>query len=109
MGSIFNTFTMSLALLTGFMMLGHDAKADTPTARAVIRSISKDADALKFRNEFDSPTVPGIKCGEVNGKNSFGAYTGFKRFIVQRNKALLDDGTLPKFNQGWLDLCTKKK
>lgn len=109
MGLIFKTFTGSLALLMGFTVPVHNAMADTPTARAVIRSISKDADALKFRNEFDSPTVPGIKCGEVNGKNSFGAYTGFKRFIVQRNKALVDDGTLPKFNQGWLDLCTKKK
>lgn len=80
-----------------------------PSARAVIRSLSKDPDSLKFRNEFDSHSIAGIKCGEVNGKNGFGGYVGFRRFIVQREKALVDDGTLPKFNQAWLELCSKKK
>lgn len=103
---------ISAAMAAWLACVGHGAfatSAEPPSARAVIRSISRDADSLKFRNEFDSPTVSGIKCGEVNGKNGFGGYVGFRRFIVQRQKALLDDGTLPRFNEAWSELCSRKK
>src|SRR5450830_937123 len=36
-------------------------------ARSMIRAAAKDADSLKFRNEFTARA--GIYCGEVNGKN----------------------------------------
>lgn len=48
-----------------------------------IKSDLKDPDSAKFRNVFISmykgkPTL----CGELNAKNSFGAYTGYKRFLM---------------------------
>ncbi|RZF63828.1 hypothetical protein EWE75_14450 [Sphingomonas populi] len=47
----------------------------------------KDADSAKFRNEFVNALDTGAQmlCGEVNSKNAFGAYTGFKRFIASPN------------------------
>lgn len=47
----------------------------------------KDAGSAKFRDEFVA-RLPGgnlMLCGQVNSKNGFGAYTGFKRFIASPN------------------------
>jgi len=72
-------------------------------ARAHVRANSKDPDSLQFRNEFTAKA--GTHCGEVNGKNSFGGYTGYKRFITNERTLLLDDGALPKFSQAWQENC----
>jgi hypothetical protein len=49
----------------------------------------KDPDSTKFRNvlytqkgEKEDGSVSGVVCGEVNSKNSFGAYSGFSPFVV---------------------------
>lgn len=39
----------------------------------------RDPDSVQFRAE--RLTSAGWLCGELNGKNAYGAYTGFKRFI----------------------------
>lgn len=76
-------------------------------ARSMIRVSAKDADSLKFRNEFTAQ--PGVYCGEVNGKNSFGAYAGFKRFIANGKTVLMDDETTKDFGQAWLEFCAPQK
>lgn len=76
-------------------------------ARSMIRVAAKDADSLKFRNEFTAQA--GIYCGEVNGKNSFGAYAGFKRFIANGKTVLMDDETTKDFGQAWSEFCTPEK
>lgn len=47
----------------------------------------KDGDSARFSDEFVSRLSGGnlMLCGEVNSKNGFGAYTGFKRFIASPN------------------------
>lgn len=42
----------------------------------------KDPDSAKFRGVKAFPN--GVVCGEVNAKNSFGAYTGFRAFGYTR-------------------------
>ncbi|MEN2980254.1 hypothetical protein P7L78_26385 [Tistrella bauzanensis] len=46
------------------------------------REMMKDPDATQFRNVRIVPYGAGgrLACGEINGKNSYGAYTGFVRF-----------------------------
>ncbi|MDC5446163.1 hypothetical protein ACT4Y9_18345 [Acinetobacter baumannii] len=65
----------------------------------------KDPESAEFRN------VKGV-CGEVNAKNSYGGYTGFKRFIVVNNSAVIEsnseDDTLP-FALNWMAFCSKNK
>lgn len=39
----------------------------------------RDPDSVQFRNE--RLTDAGWLCGELNGKNAYGAYAGFKRFV----------------------------
>lgn len=50
-----------------------------------VRAKLKDGDSAKFRGVFFHRSRNGIgipaACGEVNSKNSFGAYGGFQQFI----------------------------
>jgi hypothetical protein len=54
-----------------------------------VQSVLKDPDSAEFSDEFIVRTAPdsnGLQtvsvCGLVNSKNSFGAYTGPERFVV---------------------------
>ena len=58
-------------------------------AREALQDVLKDAESAKLRNvkrEFG-----GSICGEVNAKNGFGAYGGFKPFYISEGKARVDD------------------
>lgn len=48
----------------------------------LVKDKLKDGETAKFRNQWEL-------CGEVNAKNSFGAYTGFQRYIVTKEKYIL--------------------
>lgn len=60
----------------------------------------KSAVAAKLRDpgsaEFRNIIIQGdAMCGEINGRNGYGAYAGFVPFVVQSGRAtLLDDGFL---------------
>lgn len=66
------------------------AKAKTAISRGL-----KDPDAAKFRNIgiYKSTTGKGgvSVCGEVNAKNSYGAYVGYKSFVVSGDMAYIND------------------
>lgn len=67
----------------------------------------KDPSSAQFRGDYI--TSIGSVCGEINGKNGFGAYVGFKRYMSSREKsgefiAVIDS---PEAS-GFMDiLCTK--
>lgn len=59
-------------------------------AKKVVLKDLKDPDSAQFRNikvviAGQTSLVASIVCGEVNAKNSFGAYTGFKKFDYSAN------------------------
>lgn len=73
----------------------------------------KDADSAKYRNQviYQDEKHQGMffMCGEVNAKNSFGGYTGFKRFIVSnKGGPQIDDGH-SMFDFMWKDKCKEKE
>ena len=49
--------------------------------RQLITSRLKDPESTKFRNEKRHKT--GYVCGEFNSKNSYGAYTGYIRYVAK--------------------------
>ena len=60
--------------------------------RQVIASALKDPDSAKFKDERVAAT--GSYCAEVNSKNSYGAYGGFKRIISDTAcTAFFDNGS----------------
>lgn len=64
-----------------------DEKA-TEIAQREISSVMKDPESVKFRNvkyikgNDDNDYVNGTVCGEYNAKNGYGAYTGYKPFLI---------------------------
>ena len=81
----------AFAVLASFGALAGDGYAHihdaTPREMAAVKSSVtanfKDPDSAKFRNvkvlvDGDSRTV----CGEVNAKNSYGAYVGYTKFYA---------------------------
>ena len=80
---------------------------------AVVESL-KDPDAAKFRKEFlswsESEEDPKIAlCGEMNGKNSYGGYTGFGPFIATSDGQIMVDGnpSIGSFEYLWPVWCSK--
>ncbi|WP_267268543.1 SPOR domain-containing protein [Pseudomonas protegens] len=55
---------------------------DIEKARTAVADRLKDPDSAKFRNERQ--VADGGVCGEVNGKNGFGAYSGFAPFLAMK-------------------------
>lgn len=49
-------------------------------AVAAVASQLRDPSSAEFRNVVDGTLAT---CGEVNGKNAFGAYVGFKPFVYE--------------------------
>ena len=56
-----------------------DMQSNIGEKRKLVTSSLKDPSSSQFRNEI---MKSGWLCGEVNSKNSYGAYTGFTRFVA---------------------------
>lgn len=69
-------FCFSSALL---IFLKYDELFVLPDARRSIAGKLNDPASAEFRNDRVLPN--GWHCGEVNAKNEFGGYVGFKRFV----------------------------
>ena len=71
-------------------------------AREFVTGVLKDPGSAEFRNQRGF-------CGEVNSKNSFGGYVGFKRFIAATKDMVVfeKDGRLTpsEFEQAWARHC----
>lgn len=54
------------------------------SAKRVVSDAFKDPDSVRYRDMYISnKTVPTL-CGELNSKNSYGGYVGYKRFFYNR-------------------------
>ena len=71
-------------------------------AREFVTGVLKDPGSAEFRDQRGF-------CGQVNSKNSFGGYVGFKRFIAASTDMVVfeKDGRLSssEFEQAWSKLC----
>ncbi|EOU4995449.1 hypothetical protein ACOJ84_003735 [Morganella morganii] len=84
-----------IALIISLVSFGSLARDLTPAevtaVERAVREEMKDPDAAKFyHGDFPKTETNSLYCGMVNGKNSYGAYTGkklFSAFIIEK-----DDG-----------------
>lgn len=71
-------------------------------AREFVGGVLKDPGSAEFRNQR------GL-CGEVNSKNSFGGYVGFRRFIAASKEMVVfeNDGRMNPgdFDTAWATHC----
>ncbi|MFW1853089.1 hypothetical protein ACG9XR_21310 [Acinetobacter guillouiae] len=100
-----------IIMLIWFLTSGDDDKkpseADLEFNRMIVsqesvKKLLKDPDSAKFRN------MKGL-CGEVNSKNSFGGYTGFRKFIGSPDITIIEGENLEidqaTFNDIWIRFC----
>lgn len=80
-------------------------------AKQALTKDFKDPSSVQYRGLFVSGTTLPVLCGEVNGKNSYGAYTGFKRFYTTADGMIMQIDS-PKENyaleQMWPKMCGAK-
>jgi hypothetical protein len=68
-----------LAAVAAMVLSGYPRLVIIPEKRDVTAGL-KDPDTAEFRNE--RLAADGVLCGEINARNSYGAYTGYKRYIA---------------------------
>ncbi|MFK6125590.1 hypothetical protein Q4354_14845 [Acinetobacter baumannii] len=99
------------AVLIGLGLVGCGKKEPTAQelnafkemkAQESVKALLKDPSSAEFRN------MNGM-CGEVNSKNSFGAHTGFVRFIGTPDLTIIENETSQvdqtTFNEVWSKVC----
>jgi hypothetical protein len=62
----------------------------TDAKRAITQNL-KDPDSALFRDMFLSNKELPTLCGEMNAKNSYGGYVGYKKFFYNRIASHIDD------------------
>lgn len=87
--------SLSIIIVGGYnLKQNYDLKNNIAVKRILITKDFKDPVSAQFRNEVLKQSD--WLCGEINSKNSYGAYTGFKRFAAfdSRDAYLEDVGSL---------------
>ena len=73
--------TFIILLITGVILFEkYDQWFVFPGLRVKVSNAMKDPNSTMFSNE--KMTASGWMCGEVNAKNGYGAYAGYKRFFA---------------------------
>lgn len=73
-----------------------------------IRSRLKDPSSAVFDKVFFNDNGIPTSCGEVNSKNSFGAYTGYQSYLYAGDTlAMLEEEDKTLFVKTWNELCVK--
>lgn len=79
-------------------------------ARRDVPKSLKDPDSVRFQNLFSVKTDKGglLVCGELNAKNSFGGYTGFKKFMWNTSITVIEGSVEDaEFAKAWNSTCAK--
>lgn len=87
-------------------------EASVTSAGKALADTLKDPDSARFRNVFIQKRIGDDKvehialCGEVNGKNGYGAMTGWHRFMLLGDRVLVGDSsqTINMLNADYLCL-----
>lgn len=93
LGSKFVNINIGVAIVFSGIICLAGCKPDEDKAielaQKEISELTKDPDSVQFRNEHflrkdskSSNSTVGTVCGEVNGKNNWGAYVGYHSFFV---------------------------
>lgn len=80
-----------------------EASGKVMTAQIMVKATLKDPDSADFGVSFFRA---GAVCGSVNAKNSFGAMTGQKRFVVLFDPPLVSiEGSQNDWSSLWQSKC----
>lgn len=75
-------------------------------AKDYVRSRLKDAESAQFKNVFYSNASGSpVVCGQVNSKNAYGGYGGYKYFVSESPELTFFEGEVDDFAKIWNKLC----
>lgn len=78
----------------------------------LVKQQMKDPESAQFRNWHyvkASKSLPATVCGEVNGKNSFNGYTGFRHFLFKTDTTEFGiEGSTKNFEKEYNKYCVMK-
>lgn len=78
--------------LAGLLRSGTSREEAIEITKKSMADSLKDPEGARFRNlrikDFEGGAVV---CGEINGKNSYGAYVGYQRFVASHKSGTLED------------------
>ncbi len=82
-----------------------EAAALRTLGERAVKAQLKDDESSRFRGQFIGKS--GAPCGEVNAKNSFGAYAGFSRYVASGSGLVVLEAEMPpgEFDKVWSQLC----
>lgn len=78
----------AIAIWGIFFAITHDGRP--AAAKKLVAASLRDPGSAQFRDVKSSGQAV---CGEVNGKNAYGGYVGFKHFIVEAGEATIEPET----------------
>lgn len=97
-----------------FAELDDEMRDSLAQAHKKIEHKLKDADSAKYRSEYliEATRTDGSKhfgvCGEINSKNSYGAYTGYvPYYVLGSQSAIYSNSTKSDFTRWHSILCNK--
>ncbi|WIX34939.1 hypothetical protein QO259_09975 [Salinicola sp. JS01] len=102
--------TMVAIAALGSALAGCDSDLEKEAKKAVANQL-RDPDSAKFRNVVGGQGVnhSDTVCGEVNGKNGFGAYVGYRKFIYYPDGTLsISSGQPIQFMLEYMEECPSK-
>ena len=82
------------------------------TAKSTLVNSFKDPSSAQYRDLFVSTSSANVLCGEVNAKNSYGAYIGYRRFYATDLSALTSIEDAKEnyvFRQMWPSMCGERR
>lgn len=83
------------AVLTFFVVGSGVFEPSYDDVKKTVAAEFRNPSSAEFRNMRAGPDAT---CGEVNAKNGFGAYTGYREFTHRGGIVLLEPEELPGFN-----------
>lgn len=87
---------MALAEADAAQIQGGNHGAFVLAAKRSITHDFKDPDSVLYRDVFISNRTTPTLCGEINAKNSYGGYVGYKRFFYNRVVSGVDRSEIPE-------------
>ncbi|WP_278369843.1 hypothetical protein [Vreelandella titanicae] len=83
---------------------------DVKIAKEAVANQLRDPESAQFRNISETANNLGMAtvCGEVNGKNSYGGYVGYQRFVSQADgDNVYLENAWNTFDSVWSRHCSK--
>jgi len=97
-----------ITIISAVLLAGCES-GDIKMAKETVASELRDPDSAQFRNIIESKENEwGVVtvCGEVNGKNAYGGYVGYQRFVNSppSNRVYMEKSWLT-FDDLWDSSC----